>query len=122
MRDQGLFIPSYPTVIGFDMSGLVLEVGDNVPVDGPGPIFRPGITRVAAYAASVWKACDPDYGAFQERCLSPTSAFPGTKQRPCRSPSRYPLARGMPWGFHGWAKPLLLLLARKIRSRRPSRC
>ncbi|KAJ9363166.1 chaperonin 10-like protein [Paecilomyces variotii] len=67
MRDQGLFIPSYPTVIGFDMSGLVLEVGDNVPT----ALFRPGITRVAAYAAFFWKSCDPDYGAFQERCLVP---------------------------------------------------
>jgi NADPH:quinone reductase-like Zn-dependent oxidoreductase len=75
MRDQGLFIPTYPTVIGFDISGLVLEVGDNVPVgatdEGPGPFFRPGITRVAAYAASFWKSCHPDYGAFQERCLVP---------------------------------------------------
>ncbi|RLL96315.1 hypothetical protein CFD26_105603 [Aspergillus turcosus] len=67
MRDQGLFIPTYPTVIGFDMSGLVLEVGDNVPTGA----FRPGITRVAAYAASFWRSCDPDYGAFQERCLVP---------------------------------------------------
>lgn len=75
MRDQGLFIPTYPTVIGFGISGLVLDVGDNVPVsatdEGPGPFFQPGITRVAAYAASVWKSCDPDYGAFQERCLVP---------------------------------------------------
>ncbi|KAB8229609.1 zinc-binding alcohol dehydrogenase family protein [Aspergillus alliaceus] len=75
MRDQGLFIPTYPTVIGFDISGLVLEVGDNVPTgatdNGPVPFFRPGITRVAAYAASFWKSCDPDYGAFQERCLVP---------------------------------------------------
>ncbi|KAJ5900739.1 uncharacterized protein N7473_004809 [Penicillium subrubescens] len=72
MRDQGLFIPSYPTIIGFDFSGLVLDVGENVPVDeGMGPIFQPGITRVAAYSASVWKSCDPDYGVFQERCLVP---------------------------------------------------
>jgi len=75
MRDQGFFIPSYPTVTGFDMSGLVLEVGDNVPTGGtdddPVPFFRPGITRVAAYAASVWSSCNPDYGAFQERCLVP---------------------------------------------------
>lgn len=75
MRDQGLFIPTYPTVIGFDLSGLVLEVGDNVPVgatdEGPGPFFRPGITRVAAYAASFWKSYDPNYGVFQERCLVP---------------------------------------------------
>src|ERR1700753_3119136 len=53
MRNQGLFIPTYPTVIGFDFSGLVLEIGDNVPTDiaddGPGLSFKPGITRVAAY-------------------------------------------------------------------------
>ncbi|PKX89819.1 zinc-binding alcohol dehydrogenase family protein [Aspergillus novofumigatus IBT 16806] len=66
MRDQGLFIPAYPTVIGFDMSGLVLEIGDNVPKS-----YRPGISHVAAYAASFWRSCDPDYGAFQERCLVP---------------------------------------------------
>lgn len=75
MRDQGLFIPTYPTVIGFDMSGLVLKVGCNVPTgapnDGRGPCFQPGITRVAAYAAMFWRSCDPDYGAFQERCLVP---------------------------------------------------
>lgn len=67
MRDQGLFITTYPTVTGFDMSGLVLEVGNKVPEE----IFLPGITRVAVYSASVWKSCDPDYGVFQERCLVP---------------------------------------------------
>ncbi|KAJ5512090.1 hypothetical protein N7463_001642 [Penicillium fimorum] len=75
MRDQGLFISTYPTVIGFDISGLVLEVGDNVPISAAdeisGPYFRPGITRVAAFAASFWRSCEPDYGAFQERCLVP---------------------------------------------------
>ncbi|KAL4767290.1 chaperonin 10-like protein [Aspergillus nidulans var. acristatus] len=65
MRNQGLFIQSYPTVTGFDMAGLVLAVGDDVP-----PSFKQG-TRIAAYAASVWKGCSPDYGAFQERCLVP---------------------------------------------------
>ncbi|KAF4972508.1 hypothetical protein FSARC_932 [Fusarium sarcochroum] len=74
MRDQGLFITTYPTVIGFDMSGLVLEVGENVPPgatkDGPSPCFQPG-TRIAAYSASAWRSCDPDYGPFQERCLVP---------------------------------------------------
>ncbi|KAJ6147073.1 hypothetical protein N7497_009055 [Penicillium chrysogenum] len=43
MRDQGLFIPTYPTVTGFDISGLVLEVGDNVPLgaddESPGALF-----------------------------------------------------------------------------------
>lgn len=76
IRDHGLFIPTYPAVIGFDISGLVLAVGDNVPVgavdgEGPGYFFRPGVTRIAAYAAFFWKSCDPDYGAFQERCLVP---------------------------------------------------
>ncbi|KAL2835464.1 GroES-like protein [Aspergillus pseudoustus] len=79
MRDSGLFVPSYPTVVGFDLAGLVIEVGENVPVANSsaadekcgGPTFQPGITRVAAYAASVWKSCDPDYGAFQEKCLVP---------------------------------------------------
>lgn len=67
MRDQGLLIPpaAYPTVLGFDMSGLILEIGTNVP-----PPFIPN-TRIAAYSASVWKNCDPDYGPFQEFCLVP---------------------------------------------------
>ncbi|GAB1744047.1 hypothetical protein NU219Hw_g1083t1 [Hortaea werneckii] len=75
MRDQGLFIRSYPTVLGFDISGLVLEVGDNVrqrtAPDETTPVFQAGITRIAAYAAAVFSSCDPDYGAFQECCLVP---------------------------------------------------
>lgn len=75
MRTQGIFIPTYPTVIGFDMSGLVLEVGEDIPIsdidEKTGLCFRPGMTRVAAYAASFWRSCNPDYGAFQERCLVP---------------------------------------------------
>ncbi|KAJ5785399.1 uncharacterized protein N7503_010611 [Penicillium pulvis] len=75
MRDQGIFISTYPTVIGFDMSGLVLEIGENVPTGAAdadsSPPFRPGITRIAAYSACAWKSCDPDYGAFQELCLVP---------------------------------------------------
>ncbi|KAL3479388.1 chaperonin 10-like protein [Aspergillus californicus] len=66
VRDHGLFIQSYPAVTGFDLSGLVLAVGENVPSD-----FKAGVTRVAAYAAFAWKAGDPDYGAFQDRCLVP---------------------------------------------------
>ncbi|RBR13395.1 hypothetical protein FVER53590_12317 [Fusarium verticillioides] len=68
MRDQGLFIAGYPAVIGFDMSGLVLQVGENVPAGDDG--FQPG-TRVAAYSASAWRGCAPDYGPFQEKCLVP---------------------------------------------------
>lgn len=72
MRESGLFIPTYPTVVGFDFSGLVLEVGENVPTGAANIIcFQPGITRVAGYAACAWRSCDPDYGSFQERCLVP---------------------------------------------------
>ncbi|KAI8669964.1 PKS-ER domain-containing protein [Fusarium sp. Ph1] len=72
MRASGLFIPEYPTVIGFDMSGLVLEVGDNVPVSpDDGLFFQPGVTRIAAYAASFWRSYNPDYGFFQEKCIVP---------------------------------------------------
>ncbi|RMZ17278.1 hypothetical protein D0862_00862 [Hortaea werneckii] len=57
VRDQGLFIRSYPTVLGFDISGLVLEVGDNVrqrtAPDETTPVFQAGITRIAALAARV---------------------------------------------------------------------
>lgn len=74
MRDQGLFISTYPTVIGFDMAGLVVEVGENVPnsTQSNGSLsYQPGVTRVAAYSASAWRSCDPDYGPFQELCLVP---------------------------------------------------
>jgi NADPH:quinone reductase-like Zn-dependent oxidoreductase len=72
MRASGLFIPEYPTVIGFDMSGLVLEVGENVPVDPNEDLyFQPGVTRIAAYAASFWRSYNPDYGFFQEKCIVP---------------------------------------------------
>ena len=84
MRDQGLFIPTYPTVIGFDMSGLVLEVGDNVPTgstdNDSGSSFRPG-TRVAAYAASFWKPSRPSL-----RLIS--GAVPGPLAACCASAGR----------------------------------
>jgi D-arabinose 1-dehydrogenase-like Zn-dependent alcohol dehydrogenase len=56
MRVHGLFIPAYPMGIGFDITGLVLKIGDEVHTDnsdeGPGPYFQPGVTRVATYVAS----------------------------------------------------------------------
>lgn len=63
MRNLGLLISSYPAVIGFDVSGRVLEVGQDVPSSAS---FQPG-TRVAAYASTVWDG--PDFGVFQEKCL-----------------------------------------------------
>ncbi|OAA54697.1 Alcohol dehydrogenase superfamily, zinc-containing [Cordyceps fumosorosea ARSEF 2679] len=73
MRGTGLFIQAYPTVIGLDVAGVVLEVGDGVPTEptADGVFFRPGVTRAVAYSGAVWQACDPDYGVFQERCLVP---------------------------------------------------
>lgn len=72
MRASGLFISDYPTVIGFDMSGLVLEVGDNIPASHDEDLFfQPGVTRVAVYAASFWRSYNPDYGFFQEKCIIP---------------------------------------------------
>ncbi|KAF2173630.1 hypothetical protein M409DRAFT_48577 [Zasmidium cellare ATCC 36951] len=73
MRDLGIHIPEFPAIIGFDISGVILEVGENVPSandQGSGPAYQPG-TRVAAYAAAAFKSCDPDYGAFQEKVLVP---------------------------------------------------
>ena len=63
MRNSGFFIPTYPTVIGFDLAGIVVEVGEGVPT-GPtaddsddttsnSVFFQPGITRVVAMAASL---------------------------------------------------------------------
>ncbi|KAJ5249017.1 hypothetical protein N7468_000468 [Penicillium chermesinum] len=75
MRDTGILVSAHPTILGFDVSGLVLEVGENVPVapynDSPSASFRPGLTRIAAYSACVWRASDPNYGVFQETCLVP---------------------------------------------------
>ncbi|OAL49106.1 GroES-like protein [Pyrenochaeta sp. DS3sAY3a] len=67
MRDLGLLISTYPTVAGFDFSGLVLEIGEGVPVGS----FQPGVSRVAGYASSFWRSFDSRYGAFQERCIVP---------------------------------------------------
>lgn len=77
MRSTGLFLPPHPTVIGFDMAGLVVEVGEGVPTDDAfagdddALIFRPGTSRVAAYAAFFWRSGKPEYGAFQEFVLVP---------------------------------------------------
>jgi NADPH:quinone reductase-like Zn-dependent oxidoreductase len=64
----------YPlTVIGFDIAGLVLEVGENVPSSDADEdlslVFRLGITPVAAYAVSFWESRNPGYSVFQERYL-----------------------------------------------------
>lgn len=75
MRAHGLFIQTYPAILGFDIAGLVIEAGEGVPDSATeniqGIFFTPGVTRVAAYSAAVFESCDPNYGAFQECCLVP---------------------------------------------------
>jgi NADPH:quinone reductase-like Zn-dependent oxidoreductase len=71
---HGLFIKDYPTVIGFDISGLVLAIGSNVPTGTTSSDdlhFEAGVTRVACYTASFWRDWNPNYGAFQQRVLVP---------------------------------------------------
>ncbi|KAK4212077.1 chaperonin 10-like protein [Rhypophila decipiens] len=67
----GQFIPlarDGEIILGFDLSGLVLDVGENVPSKAR---FQQGKTRIAAYSASFWRSWDPNYGALQQRCLVP---------------------------------------------------
>jgi len=66
MRDQGIFLTSYPAVVGSDISGIVISAGSSVPSDAP----KPG-TRVSAFAPCFFHHGAPDYGAFQEYVLVP---------------------------------------------------
>lgn len=67
IRNLGIFVQDYPTVLGFDFSGVVIEAGVDVPAD----LFTPDVTRVAGYAAAHWNSWKPDYGAFQENIIVP---------------------------------------------------
>ncbi|KAL2851629.1 chaperonin 10-like protein [Aspergillus pseudoustus] len=64
-RDLGFPpVPSYPTVIGADISGTVIKAGPDVPSSAP----KPG-TRVTALASNFYKGGLAQYGAFQKRVL-----------------------------------------------------
>ncbi|OJD28653.1 zinc-binding alcohol dehydrogenase domain-containing protein cipb [Diplodia corticola] len=63
MLNQG-----FPTVLGSDVSGIVLAAGSAVPADAP----KPG-TRVAAFAPCFFTQGAADYGAFQTRVLVPAA-------------------------------------------------
>ncbi|MCJ1264615.1 hypothetical protein MMC22_004489 [Lobaria immixta] len=66
MRDHGMFVSSYPAVLGSDIAGVVVSAGSS----GPSNELKPG-TRIAAFATAFYKQGAPDYGALQSRVLVP---------------------------------------------------
>ena len=62
-HSMGFHVASYPTVLGFDVAGVVIAVGSSVTLVKTGD-------RVAANA-SAWFFKDPAYGAFQKKVLVP---------------------------------------------------
>ncbi|KAL2151250.1 hypothetical protein VTH82DRAFT_6348 [Thermothelomyces myriococcoides] len=63
-RDIGLFLSSYPAVIGCDAAGVVVKLGPGVTtVPGPG-------SRVLALATGFYCNFSPDHGAFQQYALA----------------------------------------------------
>lgn len=66
-RDLGMFVSSYPAVLGSDIAGVVVSAGSSVSSDA----FKPG-TRVAAFATAFYSQGAPDYGALQTRVLVPS--------------------------------------------------
>ncbi|KAF2491522.1 zinc-binding oxidoreductase-like protein CipB [Lophium mytilinum] len=65
-RNFGLFISSYPAILGSDVAGVVLSAGSAVAASAP----PPG-TRVTAFAAAFFEQGNPDYGALQTRVIVP---------------------------------------------------
>jgi NADPH:quinone reductase-like Zn-dependent oxidoreductase len=63
-RDTGMLITKYPTVLGSDIAGIVVECGPEVPADTP----KPG-ARVVGYATAFFHQSDADFGAFQKFVL-----------------------------------------------------
>ncbi|KAI4187867.1 MAG: hypothetical protein L6R41_002529 [Letrouitia leprolyta] len=64
MREAGLFIDSYPTVIGSDISGIIITTGSSATK------YKPG-TRVTAFAPTFFSHGAADNGAFQAKTLVP---------------------------------------------------
>ena len=56
-----------PAIIGSDIGGIIKAVGSAAP-----SFFKPG-TRVTAFAQAFYTGGAPDYGAFQELALVPSS-------------------------------------------------
>ncbi|KAK9353251.1 chaperonin 10-like protein [Lipomyces doorenjongii] len=67
-RSMGIYLRTFPAVLGSDVAGTVISVGSSVPSNAP----QPG-TRVAAFASCFYEGGDANYGAFQQRVLVPDS-------------------------------------------------
>ncbi|KAK5789554.1 hypothetical protein VI817_008677 [Penicillium citrinum] len=61
-RDTGVFITEYPTILGSDVAGIIIETGSSTR-----SALKRG-TRVVALASTFFTPGN-DYGAFQERVL-----------------------------------------------------
>ncbi|KAI4177998.1 MAG: hypothetical protein LQ343_000082 [Gyalolechia ehrenbergii] len=64
MREAGFVIDTYPTVIGSDISGIIVATGSSATK------YKTG-TRVAGFAPTFFVHGAPDYGAFQAKTLLP---------------------------------------------------
>jgi NADPH:quinone reductase-like Zn-dependent oxidoreductase len=102
-RDAGFRVGEYPAVGGSDVSGIVVEVGPDVPEGTP----QPG-TKVLAYAASFFNQAAADRGAFQKKVL--VSADCITKMPAWLSfdeACKIPLAVATAWnGWHATGAPI----------------
>ena len=64
-RDTGVPPPTYPAILGSDISGLVTKVGSQI-TNPPLPVG----SRVLAFASSFYQNGSADHGAFQEFVLA----------------------------------------------------
>ncbi|KAI4163277.1 MAG: hypothetical protein LQ342_003012 [Letrouitia transgressa] len=76
MRDTGMLVSAYPTVLGSDVAGTVLSAGSSVGPAAP----KPG-TRVAAFASAFYFKGAPDYGGLQTRVVIPAYSAVTLPQR-----------------------------------------
>lgn len=95
-RSMGFPKINYPAILGSDIAGVVVAVGDAVSSDAP----KVG-QRVVAYAPSFFVQGKADYGALQEKALVPAEnavAIPDSMS--FNDASVMPMAVQTAWG--GW--------------------
>lgn len=97
MRDWGMIVQNFPTVLGSDIAGTVISAGSSVGSDAP----KPG-TRVIGFAPCFYTAGIPDYGALQQKVLIPAAnVTPIPENLSFNEASILPLAVATTWaGFY----------------------